>query len=68
MWPSIKNGQELLRLILAYSMEDLSLRKHRSLEQPDGSATERGRKAPPLLERVLAHLLTQRLNPKLLPG
>jgi len=67
-WRNVKNGEELLRLILAYSMEDLSLRStaawssQAALELKDTSVLHRLRKAPPLLERVLAHLLTQRLK------
>jgi len=73
-WRNIKNGQELLRLILAYSMEDLSLRStaawssQTDLQLKDTSVLHRLRKAPPLLERVLAHLLTQRLKSEAAPG
>ena len=73
-WRNVKNGEELLRLILAYSMEDLSLRStaawssQAALELKDTSVLHRLRKAPPLLERVLAHLLTQRLKAEAAPG
>jgi Transposase DDE domain len=73
-WRNIKNGEELLRLILAYSMEDLSLRStaawssQTDLELKDTSVLHRLRKAPPLLERVLAHLLTQRIKAEATPG
>jgi hypothetical protein len=61
-WRNIKSGEELLRVILAYAMEDLSLRStaawstQTALELKDTSVLHRLRKAPPLLERVLAHL------------
>lgn len=67
-WRNIKNGEELLRVILAYAMEDLSLRStaawssQAGQELKDTSVLHRLRKAPPLLERVLAHLLSQRLR------
>jgi hypothetical protein len=67
-WRNIKNGEELLRIILAYAIEDLSLRStaawstQTDLELKDTSVLHRLRKAPPLLEKVLAHLLTQRLR------
>ena len=67
-WRNIKSGEELLRVILAYAMEDLSLRStaawssQTALELKDTSVLHRLRKAPPLLERVLAHLLSQRLR------
>jgi Transposase DDE domain len=73
-WRNIKNGEELLRVILAYSMEDLSLRStaawstQTDLELKDTSVLHRLRKAPPLLERVLAHLLTQQLKAEAAPG
>jgi hypothetical protein len=63
-WRNVKNGEELLRLILAYCREDLSLRStaawssQREVELKDTSVLHRLRKAPPLLERVLAYLLT----------
>jgi hypothetical protein len=73
-WRNIKSGEELLRVILAYSMEDLSLRStaawstQTALELKDTSVLHRLRKAPPLLETVLAHLLTQRLRAEPAPG
>jgi hypothetical protein len=73
-WRNVKNGEELLRLILAYAMEDLSLRStaawstQTALELKDTSVLHRLRKAPPLLERVLAHLLTHRLRAEPAPG
>jgi hypothetical protein len=33
-WRNIKNGEELLRLILAYAMEDLSLRSTAAFGPP----------------------------------
>jgi hypothetical protein len=73
-WRNLKTGEELLRVILAYAMEDLSLRStaawssQAALELKDTSVLHRLRKAPPLLERVLAHLLTQRLRAEAAPG
>ena len=73
-WRNIKNGEELLRVILAYAIEDLSLRStaawstQTALELRDTSVLHRLRKAPPLLEKVLAHLLTQRLRAESAPG
>ena len=67
-WRNPKNGEELLRLILVYAIEDLSLRSaaawsaQTALELKDTSVLHRLRKAPPLLEKVLAHVLTQRLR------
>jgi hypothetical protein len=73
-WRNLKSGEELLRIILAYAMEDLSLRStaawsaQSALEMKDTSVLHRLRKAPPLLERVLAHLLTHRLHAESAPG
>ncbi len=73
-WRNIKNGEELLRVILAYAIEDLSLRStaawstQTASELKDTSVLHRLRKAPPLLEKVLAHLLTQRLRAESAPG
>jgi hypothetical protein len=73
-WRNIKSGEELLRIILAYGIEDLSLRStaawstQTDLELKDTSVLHRLRKAPPLLEKVLAHLLTQRLRAESAPG
>ena len=73
-WRNIKSGEELLRIILAYTIEDLSLRStaawstQAALELKDTSVLHRLRKAPPLLESVLAHLLTHRLRAEPAPG
>jgi hypothetical protein len=73
-WRHIQNGEELLRVILAYAMEDLSLRStaawstQTALELKDTSVLHRLRQAPPLLERVLAHLLMHRLRAEPAPG
>lgn len=73
-WRHIKNGEELLRVILAYATEDLSLRStaawstQTALELKDTSVLHRLRQAPPLLERVLAHLLMHRLRAEPAPG
>ena len=73
-WRQVKNGEELLRIILAYASEDLSLRStaawssQAALELKDTSVLHRLRQAPPLLEKVLAHLLTQRLRAEAAPG
>jgi hypothetical protein len=73
-WRNLKTGEELLRVILAYAMEDLSLRStaawssQAALELKDTSVLHRLRKAPPLLERVLAHLLTQRVRAEVAAG
>lgn len=67
-WRNVKNGEELLRLILVYAVADLSLRSaaawsaQTALELKDTSILHRLRKAPPLLEKVLAHVLTRRLR------
>jgi hypothetical protein len=69
-WRNIKSGEELLRIILAYAMEDLSLRStaawstQTDRELKDTSVLHRLRKAPPLLERVLAHLLRHQIRPE----
>jgi Transposase DDE domain len=73
-WRHIRTGEELLRVILAYAMEDLSLRStaawstQTALELKDTSVLHRLRQAPPLLERVLAHLLMHRLRAESAPG
>jgi hypothetical protein len=73
-WRNIKNGEELLRVILVYSTEDLSLRStaawssQTEVELKDTSVLHRLRKAAPLLEMVLAHLLTQQLKAEAAPG
>jgi Transposase DDE domain len=73
-WRNVKNGEELLRIILAYAIEDLSLRStaawstQTAMGLKDTSVLHRLRKAPPLLEKVLAHLLTHRLRAEPAPG
>jgi hypothetical protein len=73
-WRKIKNGEEFLRIILAYAIEDLSLRStaawstQAALELKDTSVLHRLRQAAPLLESVLAHLLTYRLRAEPAPG
>jgi len=73
-WRHIRTGEELLRIILAYAMEDLSLRStaawstQTALELKDTSVLHRLRQASPLLERVLAHLLMHRLRAESAPG
>ena len=73
-WRQVKSGEELLRLILAYALDDLSLRSTAawSTQTPfalkDTSVLHRLRHAPPLLERVLAHLLTHRLRAEAAAG
>jgi len=73
-WRKVKNGEELLRIILAYAIEDLSLRStaawstQTARELKDTSVLHRLRQAPPLLERVLAHLLTQRVRAEAASG
>lgn len=73
-WRNVKSGEELLRIILAYAIEDLSLRStaawstQAALELKDTSVLHRLRKAPPLLEKVLAHLLTHQIRAERAPG
>ena len=73
-WRNIRDGEELLRLILVYAIEDLSLRStaawsaQSALPLKDTSVLHRLRQAPPLLEKVLAHLLTSRLRAEAAPG
>ena len=73
-WRNIRNGEELLRIILAYAIEDLSLRStaawstQAALELKDTSVLHRLRQAPPLLEKVLAHLLTHHVRAESTPG
>ena len=73
-WRKLKSGEELLRIILAYSIEDLSLRStaawssQTDRELKDTSVLHRLRNASPLLERVLAHLLTQQLKAETAAG
>ncbi len=67
-WRKIKSGEEFLRVILAYTTEDLSLRNTAAWssqtqhELKDTSVLHRLRKAPPLLESVLAHLLMHQIR------
>ncbi len=67
-WRKIKSGEEFLRVILAYTTEDLSLRNtaawssQTAHELKDTSVLHRLRKAPPLLESVLAHLLMHQIR------
>src|SRR5438034_9823017 len=73
-WRNIKNGEELLRIILAYARDDLSVRStaawasQTALALKDTSVLHRLRKAPPLPEKVFAPLLTQRLRPEPAPA
>ena len=73
-WRNISSGEELLRIILAYAVDDLSLRStaawstRAQLEMKDTSILHRLRKAPALLELVLAHLLNHRLVAEQAPG
>lgn len=68
-WRNIKNGEELLRLILAYVVHDLSLRgtagwstQNALAEMKDTSVLHRLKQSVPFLEQVLAHLLNHRLH------
>lgn len=73
-WRNVKSGEEFLRIILAYSTEDLSLRNTAAWstqtdhELKDTSVLHRLRKAPPLLESVLAHLLMHQIRAEPAPG
>lgn len=73
-WRKFKSGEELLRVILAYAIEDLSLRStaawssQADVELKDTSVLHRLRRASPLLEKVLAHLLNGRLRAEAAPG
>jgi hypothetical protein len=66
-WRNISSGEELLRIILAYAVDDLSLRStaawstRSQLDMKDTSILHRLRKAPRFLELILAHLLNHRL-------
>lgn len=68
-WRNIKSGNELMRLNLAYVVEDLSLRSTAAwaaraefAEMKDTSVLHRLRQSAPLLEIVLAHLLNFRVR------
>jgi hypothetical protein len=68
-WRNIKNAEELLRLNLAYVVEDLSLRstagwsaQSNMAEMKDTSVLHRLKKSVPFLEQLLAYLLNHRLH------
>jgi hypothetical protein len=68
-WRKVKNGEDLLRLILMYVVEDLSLRstaawsgRSELVEIKDTSVLHRLRSSVPFLEAVLGHLLNFRLR------
>jgi len=64
----------LLHVILAYAIDDLSLRStaawstQTQQDLKDTSVLHRLRQAPPLLERVLAHLLMRQIRAEPAPG
>lgn len=68
-WRNVKSGEDLLRLNLAYVVEDLSLRSTAAwsvrsdlMEMKDTSVLHRLRRSVPFLEVVLAHLLNFRIR------
>lgn len=68
-WRRVKTGDELLRLNLAYVIEDLSLRstagwstQNEVAELKDTSVLHRLKNSIPFLELVLVHLLNHRLH------
>ena len=68
-WRNVKNGEELLRIILAYVADDLSLRRTAGWStqadlapMKDTSVLHRLKQSAPFLEAVLAHLLSQRVH------
>jgi hypothetical protein len=68
-WRNIKSGEELLRLNLAYVVEDLSLRSTAGWStqsdlaaMKDTSVLHRLRQSAPFLEQVLTHLLNHRVQ------
>lgn len=68
-WRNVRDGEELLRLCLAYVVGDFSLRTTAGwatrsywLQIKDTSVLHRLRNAAPFLERVLAHLLNHRVG------
>lgn len=68
-WRNVRNAGDLLRLILAYVVDDLSLRSvagwatgAQVSQLKDTSVLHRLRKAVPFLEVVLAHLLNFRVR------
>jgi hypothetical protein len=73
-WRNVKSGEELLRVTLAYAIDDLSLRNTAAWstqidrELKDTSVLHRLRKVAPLLESVLAHLLMHRIRTESAPG
>jgi hypothetical protein len=74
-WRNIKSGDELLRLILAYVVEDLSLRSAAGwstltemAEMKDTSILHRLKNSVPFLELVLTSLLNHRLHGELASG
>jgi Transposase DDE domain len=73
-WRNIRSGEEFLRIILAYAIEDLSLRStaawstQAALNLKDTSVLHRLRHASPLLEKVLAHLLSHQLRAEVAAG
>jgi hypothetical protein len=74
-WRKVRSGEELLRLCLAYVVEDLSLRSTAAwssrsdwVEIKDTSVLHRLKAAVPFLQAVLAHLLNHRITPDQAPG
>lgn len=68
-WRNIKSGDELLRINLAYVVEDLSLRstagwssQSEIAEMKDTSVLHRLKQSVPFLELVLTHLLNHQLR------
>ena len=68
-WRKVTSGENLLRLILAYVVEDLSLRNVAAwttrsdlMEMKDTSVLHRLRHSVPFMEAVLAHLLNFRVG------
>ena len=67
-WRNITTGEELLRINLAYVVEDLSLRstagwssQSEMAEMKDTSVLHRLKQSVPFLEQVLAHLINHRI-------
>jgi hypothetical protein len=74
-WRNIKSGEELLRLCLAYVVEDLSLRstagwssRSKWAQMKDTSVLHRLKKSIPFLESILAHLLNHRIGREIAIG
>lgn len=68
-WRKVRNGEDLLRLNLAYVVDDLSLRstaawstRSNLVELKDTSLLHRLKRCVPFLELVLAHLLNYRIG------